>query len=98
MLLITMHEWLGPGRKMTIEEKEKTRVIERHIAFATNMTEEDALKRISQYQRSYNDKFFLAVNFSLLNISTIRKIPEDILNNLQVPMIESLPSTVNEFE
>lgn len=97
MLLLTMNEWLGPGRKMPPDESVMTSVQERRFAFATALSLETAIDRIMRYQAAYNERYHLAVNFRLLQVSEIAPLTRTQLAGVQVELVEDLKQNASEF-
>ncbi len=90
MILITLNLWLGPGRKMTYENRKKFPAENSTIAFASNKPLQEALEFIINYQKSYNEKYNLAINFKLLSVTTIDFIPTETLDYLGVTLAENI--------
>ena len=98
MLLLTMNEWLGPGRKMSLEESSQTKAFESKIALATRSTLTEALKHIHQYELAFNENYRLAVNFKLLSVSTIDDVNDESLADVDVAIVENLPQKSEDFD
>lgn len=98
MLLITTHEWLGPGRRMTPEERERTTIQESQTAFATRRPLWEALKLIKGYSDAYKERYRLAVEFRLISVATIEDLPDHVLGEYaRVQLAEHLPQSAAEF-
>jgi len=90
MLLITMNEWLGPGKNTTVEQAEKLPRMERTMAFATQMLLSKALEEILKYQADFGAKNLLAVEYRLLSVSEIQPVRAELLYDMGVQMVEEL--------
>ena len=97
MLLLTMNEWIGNGKRWPANEPLPT-VRERHMTFATRLPFAQALERVLAYQTAYNNHYTLAVNFRLLAVSTIPDTSDDLLCDLQVEMVEDLHQSEADFD
>ena len=98
MLLITMNEWLGPGRKMTPENASRTDSHERLITFATHLSLGEAIERISNYEQAFNAHYFLAVNFRLLQVMKIDdNLTPQQLTSVDVQLVENLYQKSEDF-
>ena len=89
MILITVNEWLGPGReypKNAIRQEPTNKL----TCFASRLGIVDALDEIYRYQLDFNKRHLLAVNFSLISFQACEEIPEKLLDNLGVQMVEDL--------
>jgi hypothetical protein len=88
MLLLTVSEWIGPGRAHpspgSVEERTRT------IAFATRLTLAAAINELAAYAFIYNRQYDLAVNFSLISVSEIEDLSDASLSLANVQLIESL--------
>lgn len=88
MLLLTVSEWLGPGRDhphpKSVDEKIRT------ISFATRMGLEKAINLLADYEDKYNRRHTLAVNFTLLSVSTIDDISDGALELMRIQLIEAM--------
>lgn len=89
MLLITFHEWLGPGRHYPGNQKPPA-VTERQVAFYSRLPLAKALKRVVRYQEAFNERYQLAVNFTLLGVATVDLVPDEVLDTLGVQLVERL--------
>jgi len=98
MLLLTMSEWLGPGRRMTPEEIDRAEARKTQIAFATRMKLGEAIKKLYNYQTAYNAYYLLAVEYSLLQVAEIDDLSMDQLEMVNVELIENLKQSKDEFE
>lgn len=98
MLLITMNEWIGPGRKMTPDERDKAISRERLVSFATQLSLGHAIDRIAIYQRSYNENYRLAVNFRLIQVAEISEISREQAQQVGINFVEELPQGINDFK
>lgn len=96
MLLLTMNEWVGPGRNYPANEQ-RPAATERQVAFATRLTFAQALERVRTYQAAYNARYKLAVNFRLLAVHVIPDTDTELLNELQVQLAEDLQQTEADF-
>lgn len=96
MYLITMNEWIGPGRKFNHEETMYIPISEKTVLFATNMFIEDAFDSIMRYQKYYNQKHRLAINFTLLGISEMESVNFDLLEEFKVTIVEYLQTEDEE--
>lgn len=90
MLLLTVNEWLGPGNRMTQEERNTTLVKTRQIAFATHMTLSKAIEKIYNYQTNYNAYYPIAVEFTLLHVTEIDDLTMDQLRMVRIEYVEEL--------
>lgn len=87
MLLIMVNQWVGPGIRMSPSEfKSKNEL----ISFHTDMPLHQALARLRQHQDAYNAHYSLAVNFTLLSVSEIPRVPLQQLEDLRVTDIATL--------
>ncbi len=89
MLLLTVQEWIGPGRDMVEDrhlwpEKISTK------AFATRLELERAINVLADYEDRYNRANRLAVNFTLIGIQTIEDISDGALECVRVELVENL--------
>ena len=98
MLLITMKEWLGPGRQMSITQAEQCYKKESHVAFATRLPLGEALERIVNYQSVFNEHSVLGLTLSLLHVVEMAEINADLLDAVQVSMVEELPQSLSEMK
>jgi len=96
MLLLTMNEWLGAGKRWPAAEPHPT-ATERQVAFATRLPLVEALERVRTHQAAYNARYTLAVNFRLLTVSETLDVPDDLLTDLQVEIVEKLQQCVEDF-
>lgn len=90
MLIIQMNEWLGPGVRMPAVEATRTAESNRLVSFATHLTLGKALERLKEYQEAYNAHYSLAVNFSLLSVSTVNPVDPSLLEYFRMDMVENL--------
>ena len=97
MLLITMNEWLGPGRRMTEEKKDKINILERHMSFATRMNLGDAIEQIYKYQEAYNKHYLLSVEYRLLSVIEIDELSNQQLSMCEVDIVEDLKTRPEDF-
>lgn len=98
MLLITMNEWLGPGRRMTNEQRDRTESRERLVAFATYVPLGEAIEKISTYEQAFNAHYLMAVNFRLLQVNKIDDLTKQQLDMVEVQLIEDLNQKPEDFE
>ncbi len=98
MLLLTLNEWLGPGRKMSSEERSSWEVQEKIIAIATRLKLGEAIGRVNKHQEAYNDFYPLAVNFRLLQVAEIEDLTDEQLGMVAVELAENLKQSPEEFE
>ena len=99
MLLITMHEWLGPGFKMArgTPEHAATLVKEEVRAFVTALSLGKALERINRYELAYNERYTLAVNFRLLSVVEIPRLTPHQIEISRAEHIEQMAQSVGDF-
>lgn len=97
MLLITMHEWFGPGNKMSTADALQTESETRHRGFLTSMPLGRALNAINTYQNAYNDKYRLSINFELLTVSKVPTLTSHEIKVSGAVLVEDLPMVVEEF-
>jgi len=97
MILITLNEWVGPGKKLSREEKIATQCNEKQISIASRKTLREAVDMIIKYQNAYNYRYRLAVNFRLLQVNTIDELSDEQLDFLKVQLAESLTQKPEDF-
>lgn len=87
-ILITVNEWLGSSHLAL----KKDPPVERLNSFLTSLPLTEALGRLVDYQRAYNEKFkeHRAVNFKIIAISDFAPLSDDVANELQLERIEDL--------
>ena len=97
MLLLTLHEWLGPPRfpcKALANWVPK----ERTVALATAMPLGDALARIKGYESAFSAKGSLVIEYRLLSVSVIEAQAPELLASFDVFMVESLKQSPEELD
>jgi|GEM_PF-4867887 len=97
VLLITMHEWLGPGEKIPKEEARAMVPRTGVVTFSSRLSINDALGRLAKYQTAYNDHYRLAVNFSILSIAETPDISDVNLEFFGVRRVEFLAQNPADF-
>ena len=88
MLLLTISEWLGPGRDHPNSKSVDERI--RTISFATNLGLEEAINLLADYEDKYNRRYTLSINFTLLSVSTVDNISDGALELMRVQLIENM--------
>ena len=89
MLLLTVREWLGPGRRCPPNKMPQER--ERLVGMVTWLSLPDALKRLHQHQEAYNEHFeIMGVAFGLVSVSQIDALNADDISNGGLEVIERL--------
>lgn len=97
MYLLHMKEWLGNARNPDI----KPTVSDVCFAVGRNMTVEQALKRIYNYQRAFKAAYPNSGHpeFFLLGVSELElELSTECLSNAGVEIVEDLPQTPEEFK
>lgn len=97
MLLITMREWLGPGRRMSTEENLKWKEKVRHSGFVTRLPLGEAIERIKQYSDAYKARYPLAVEFELISVSEIDYLTDEQIEISGAVFVEKLAQRVEDF-
>ena len=96
MLLLTMNEWLGPSRAAQAQRHERETIEPREqlMALATRLSLADALRAIRAYELAYTRAYpSVAINFTLLSVSTIDDLDDDALADARVNLVEELDPT-----
>lgn len=92
MLLLTCREWLGTQTHAGSKERERfgsPRVT--NVAFGTNLALGEAILELYRHQEEFKTRFpNLAVEYTLLSVSTIDPVSFDVLSKVGVGMIENL--------
>lgn len=103
MLLLQFHEWIGPSRHCTSEQRQEGRVIERQIGLATFLPLDEAIDKLEAYRVMYRECYiYTALEFRLLSISETKvhpsRVPATIraLGEVGVQLIETIDRTVKE--
>lgn len=90
MLLITMHEWLGPGRKLSPEQAHKVESYMQPRSFVTALPLGAAIERIADHQRVFNTQSLLAIELTLVNVIQIDDLTSEQIIMAGAEYIESL--------
>lgn len=98
MWLITMNEWLGPGNRMDAEGTSRTKATNTTCSFFTTGDLEVALARVVTHQYAYNEKYLLAVNFTLLSAQKIPVVSKELLEGLRCHDVLDLPQNTWDFD
>lgn len=93
MVLLTVNEWLGPGRRMSPSEKENRSVTERSVCFASRQSLSEAITHLHAYEEAYNAVYPLAVNFTVLTATLVANLDDDVLEKARIENLDQLPST-----
>jgi hypothetical protein len=87
MKLFLFNEWLGPKR----DSESKVAPRERHVAFGSELSVQDALSRLQLYRKSFNARYSQsAIEFRFLSVCEIDNPGKQLLDVFDVGMIESL--------
>ena len=92
-----MQEWLGPGRDMTAEQKERTDEKIQLVGFVTRLSLPDAIKHIHEYELAYNQKFPLGLTMKLVSVSEIENLPNELVDMAGMELVEEKPTHPSEF-
>lgn len=98
MLLLTMYEWLGPGKRMTPEQREKAFTQERVHGFVTRLSLGAAIEQISAYQEAFNQHHLMAVNLRLVAVSTIEDLTDSQIEKADLEIVERLKQNASDFQ
>lgn len=98
MLLITVQEWLGPGRKMTAAERERTEVRLNLIGFVTRLTLPEAIIHLNKYESAFNEKYLLGFTMRIVAVSIIDDLDNKLINIGGMELIEDKPTSVIGFD
>ena len=103
MLLITMHEWLGPSREMMCRAdalSHSKEVKERAASFVTSLSLGEALLRIKGYERAYNERYrsVKAVNFTLQGVTEIPPLTDEQIEAANLEVVERTPQKSEDWE
>lgn len=84
MILVTMHEWLGPKRDRGSDFKP----MERIVVFYSRASLQTVLTILSRYQQEYNKKHHsISLEFSFRGVQEIPAVPEELLESLNVERV-----------
>lgn len=97
MLLLTIQEWLGPGRNMTDAQREKTVEKIQLVGFVTRLSLPEAIKHIYKYKQAYNQKFLLGLTLKVISVSKIDDLPDDVIDMAGMELVEEKPISPTEF-
>lgn len=101
MLLITFNEWFGPGRHAsdTIPKAHQVDESITQTGFVTGMELPEALLHVHAYEIAHNNRFVAtAIHFTLLSVSKIDYLDEDIREKMDIQLIEALPIIPEEID
>jgi hypothetical protein len=98
VILIAVNEWLGPGRRMTPEQSERTLVKERLVSFASTQTLAAAILHLRGYEDAYNAVYPLAVNFTVLSVATIDDLTAEHLDAARIEVLDLMPCNVEQLQ
>ena len=94
MLLITVKEWVGKNSRLSQKQREEctSKAVEAVVAFTTRLPFIKAIDKIIAYQKAFNNQpnAYLAVNFKLLQVSTIDDLTDQQIQDLNLQLIEDL--------
>lgn len=89
MKMLTVIQWLGPGRKMSPNEAAKCISSEKMMGMVTNLGLTEAIKRLNKYEQAFNDKNVLAVNFRLIFVADIDPLTDHYIEMSGMDLIEN---------
>ena len=98
MLLLTLNEWNGPGRRYPPGRTDVDLVTQRTIGMVTRLSLKEAIDRLSDYRNAYNAHFRLAVEFRLLGVATIDNLDPGRIDAAGLTMVENLAQGPDDFE
>ena len=91
MLLITMHEWIGPNHhKVTDKQREEMPVSEGVVIFASRLPLGDAIERLKKYSDDFGANRLTVLEYSLLSVSVIDELTDEQLKMAHVRLVEAL--------
>jgi len=99
MLLLMVNEWRGPGNAM-MNRGETFPVTNTLLSFSyLNEKRLDlALGFLHAHQRAYNLHYPLAIEFTLLAVSTVQDLSAEIQESMRIERIENLVITQDGFK
>ena len=98
MLLLTLHEWIGPGRSYPVEGIAENVPSEQTIGMVTNLSLSEAIDRLSDYEHAFKAHSILAVEYSLLGIATIDKLDPGRIPAAGLTLVENLAQGADDFD
>lgn len=90
MILITVNEWIGPGRRMPIEQRDNVEVKESLRGLVTNLSLPEAIEMIDQHVAYFNSKYTLGITISIIAVSEIEDLTDHLIAKGNIEMIENL--------
>ena len=97
MLLLGFNQWTGPSDRMTEFLRSTIEVNQTLVSFSTSLPLQDALKRVSAYENAYNSFYTLGLTLSLISVSEIPDVDQQVLSDLGVDSVELLAQKPKDF-
>lgn len=92
-----MNQWFGPGNRWPSNQN-YPEPVNKNVSFSSNVPLGEALYRIKLYQTAYNTKYKYAINYTLLGVSEIDGVSDDLLEFFDARPIELLPQKPEDFD
>jgi len=90
MLILTVNEWVGPGKKCTPEQYDKMQVVQGVAGMATRLPLADAIRKLNAHKKWFDSQGLTAVCYTLLGVCEVDDLDDDLIISMQMILIENM--------